>query len=212
MQVKFTTTGVMDFNTYRYVIVFNTAGLREGSGANQMEPYAQTGNAGNGGSGAYLNYCFAIVVGGSGGSVTAQAIQYVPQQSTSGGTVKFPYPLVLPPQDLLLTLNTNGQQSQFTVLFPRTIFSGIFGNTSGVTPNPSSSAQPLAPVWYVNWITADRNGNAVYQPYGLQSPVFPGYSVDTRVQSSSPVFNEPNPPQAPTDGAQFFSGQVDNTP
>lgn len=212
MQVKFTTTGPMDFNTYRYVVVFNTSGLREGSGANQMEPYAQNGNPSNNGAGAYLNYSFAIAVGGAGGSVTAQAIQYVPQQSSNGGTVKYPYPLVLPPQNLLLTLNSNGQQTQFTVLFPRTIFSGIFGNTSGATPNPASSAQPLARVWFVNWITVDQSGNAVYQPYGVQSPVFPGYSVDTQVQSSSPVFNEPNPPQAPSSAAQFFSGQVDNSP
>jgi len=200
MQVKFTTQGPMDFNNNRYAIVFNTSG-------NGMEPYAK-----DAAQLTYTNYSFAIIVGGSGGQVGAQVVQYVSQPGVGGGTVKIPQRLPVPPQDLILIPNSNGQNTQFTVQFARFIFNGILG--AGATPSSAPPTTAPQSTWYINWFTLDS------QNYPQDAPGLGGKNDTTfqfainvnNVVSAQMWFNPAGAQQAPSPSLQLVSGQVDNNP
>jgi hypothetical protein len=123
MSVKFSVQTGFNFSTDSYAIVFNTSG-------NGVTPLPVT-VANN-----YAGYSMAIVVGGSGGTVQALAYYYYRPSTTS--QIPVLYPIGATPQQLILQPNTNGQGSQFTVIFDRVL--ALFSATTTPTPSPSPTA------------------------------------------------------------------------
>jgi len=128
MLIRYTVAGTFDFTDYTYAIVFNTSG-------NGGTPYANTQF-----NGGFLNYSFAWFVGGKFGTVQSPPVllQYylTPGSTTNVGTQQIVVPLNL----ATLTLNSNGQNSQFTLLFSRT----LFDRPPIGSPTPSPTATPTA--------------------------------------------------------------------
>jgi len=125
MSVKFRVDQPFNFQNYSYMIVFNT----NGDGTTPRANGTQTN---------YQCYSFAILVTASGtGSPTAIAYQYY---RPPGYTA--PQLIALQPtqQQLQFYPNTNGQNTEFTVIFARSIFFGINN-----TPPPSSSSPSASP-------------------------------------------------------------------
>jgi hypothetical protein len=129
MLVRYTVAGTFDFTDYTYAIVFNTSG-------NGGTPYANTQF-----NGGFLNYSFAWFIGGKFGTVQSPPVllQYylTPGSTTNVGTQQIVVPLNL----ATLTLNSNGQNSQFTLLFSRSLFDRPA--IGAATPSPTPSPTPL---------------------------------------------------------------------
>ena len=163
--------GAFDFTNYSYAIVFNTSGVGG-------TPYANTQF-----QGGFLNYSFGWFVGGAFGTVQSPPVllQYyvTPGSTTNVGTQQIVVPLNL----ATLSLNSNGQNNQFTLLFSRTLFDRPAIGTAAPSPTPAptgtvspapSATGTVAPtpapgscstqytyicdVWYVNFFVLDRNG------------------------------------------------------
>jgi hypothetical protein len=144
MSVRFTVAAPFAFSTYDYIVVFNTTG-------NGITPLPNGGAQSN-----YAAFSDAIVVSGN----TSGAVEAVPVQFVSNGTSLPPtvYPLTVPGQDLQLTSNSNGLNTQFQVRFLRAIFSSLVTSPSpsptptpiGATPSPVPSVTPT-PVVSTTW-------------------------------------------------------------
>jgi hypothetical protein len=196
MQVKFTTAAPMDFTNVQYVIMFNTS--TQGG-----EPYA------NGFLNNFANYSFAIVVGGNGTLSQVQVIQYVRSPGAGGGTIATPQSIPYTPQQLQFNLNSNGQNTQFTVTFDRRLFNGIVA-----TPTPVAGANPN--LWFVNWFTTNGAGQPIDAPGigGPQDTSFtfgaPGIDVSTSFDLqwvAAAGWPQVNPPSA-----KIAGGEVINSP
>lgn len=122
MSVKFRVMQPFNFQSYSYMIVFNTTG----DGTTPRANGTQTN---------YQGYSFAILVSGSGGAATAQLYQYY---RPPGYTAPQLIGIQTTPQQLQFYPNTNGQNTEFTVIFDRSLFFGI-NNTPGPSSSPSSS-------------------------------------------------------------------------
>jgi hypothetical protein len=122
MSVKFNVQTVFNFSSDSYAIVFNTSG----SGTTPL-PVTLSNN--------YAGYSMAIVVGGAGGAVQAYAYYYYRPNNTT--QVPVLYPIGATPQQLILTLNSNGQGNQFTVVFSRVL--ALFSATTSPSPSPTAS-------------------------------------------------------------------------
>jgi hypothetical protein len=125
MSVKFRVQSGFNFQSNSYAIVFNTSG----SG---ITPLPQTLNNN------YAGYSMAIIVGGAGGTVTAQAFYYYRPASTAQLPVL--YPIGATPQQLIFTPNSNGLGTEFTVIFSR----NIANFNLAATPGPTSTATSVA--------------------------------------------------------------------
>jgi hypothetical protein len=123
MSVKFNVQTAFNFSADSYAIVFNTSG----SGVTPL-PVAQTTN--------WAGYSIAIVVGGVGGAIAPFAYYYYRPSNTTQAPVL--YPIGATPQQLILQANSNGQGTQFTVIFDTIIAS--FNVTTTPTPSPTASA------------------------------------------------------------------------
>ena len=194
MQVKFTTKAPMDFTNNQYAVIFNTS--TQGG-----EPYA------NGFLTNFANYSFAIVVGGNGSLAQVQVIQYVRSPGVGGGTVASPQSIPYTPQQLQFNLNSNGQNTQFTVTFDRRLFNGIVA-----TPTPVGNAN----LWYVNWFTTNGSGQPIDAP-GLGGPQdtsftfgLPGIDVSTSFDTQWVA--AAGWPQVTPASAQITAGEVINSP
>ncbi|MGB6984769.1 MAG: hypothetical protein WBD74_02200 [Candidatus Aquilonibacter sp.] len=122
MSVKFNVQSAFNFSADSYGVVFNTSG----SGVTPL-PVAQTTN--------WAGYSIAIVVGGAGGAISPFAYYYYRPNNTSQAPVL--YPIGATPQQLILQPNSNGQGTQFTVIFQTIIAS--FNVTTSPTPSPTAS-------------------------------------------------------------------------
>jgi hypothetical protein len=125
MSVKFNVQTGFNFSADSYAVVFNTSG----SGVTPL-PVTQANN--------YAGYSIAIVVGGVNGAIQATAYYYYRPNNTT--QIPVLYPINPTPQQLILTLNGNGQSNQFIVTFD-TIIASFNVTTS---PTPSSSPTPTA--------------------------------------------------------------------
>ena len=229
MEVQFRTQGGFNFNAYSYVVVFNT----QGNPSSPITPLA---------SGAYNNYQgykFAISVTAIGGAVGATAYVFQPPSNNPTGS---PILLsVLPTQQQLQFMpNTNGNGTQFNVLFSRILAESYTTPspsptgtasatpTSSPTPSGSPTATPtpsaIGNTWYFNFLVVQGNlGSGNVFPTGtlVQDSLGTGGATDTSY--SSPALNVatsfnltvtaniPSPPPADPN-AYITGGQIINTP
>lgn len=130
----FTVAAPLNFTTYQYMFVFNTAG----TGRTPSTDTAQTNWAG---------YSFALVALGSGAGAYGEAVQFVPSRVAH----EPPAWLVLhpTPQQLTFNANANGMNTEFSFLTKDVIFKGYA--TPG--PSPSPSATPTPPFLYNAFVT-----------------------------------------------------------
>lgn len=133
MLLRFRVAGPLDFAKVRYVVLFNTTG-------NGIEPYTNPTS--------YLNYSFAWVVGGTAGMAQPQLLQYFAAPGI--GTGPQVRPIVVPPQLAQLSVTNSGAPGEFTLTFNRSLFNA---------PNPNG--QRFSPIWSVNFITTDSQGNPI---------------------------------------------------
>lgn len=120
MSVKFRVQSGFNFSSDSYAMVFNTSG----SGVTPL-PIATQNN--------YAGYSLAIIVGGSGGVVQAEAYDFY--RPANSAQVPVFYPIVTTPQDLTFLQNSNGLGTEFTVEFARSI--ALFNVTATATPSAS---------------------------------------------------------------------------
>jgi hypothetical protein len=132
MLIRYRVQAPFDFTDYSYAIVFNTSG--QGG-----TPYANTQF-----QGGFLNYSFGWFVGGAFGTVQSPPVllQYylTPGSTTNVGTQA----IVVPLQFATLTLNSNGQNTEFTLLFARSLLDRP--PIGQATPSPTPSAVPTSTV------------------------------------------------------------------
>ncbi len=122
MSVKFRVQSAFNFSSDSYAIVFNTSGT-----STTPLPVTLSNN--------YAGYSIAIVVGGSGGSIQCLAYYYYRPSTTS--QIPVLYPIGATPQQLIFQSNTNGQGTEFTVIFDRLL--ALFSATTTPTPSPTAS-------------------------------------------------------------------------
>jgi hypothetical protein len=150
MLIRFRVAGPLDFTNVQYLMVFNTSG-------NGVEPYPQANLTG------YLNYSFALVVGGNQFTSQPLLFQYYLAPGTTSGIQLFR--ITIPPQLINYVPNSGGNPTgggEFTINFDRSL---LFGVNPGGTPAPSSTLSPVVQpttaaqhVWAINFITTDPNG------------------------------------------------------
>ncbi len=157
MQVKFQTSGPMNFGTYSYVAMFNTSG-------NNQQPIAQGFNNG------YQGYWFMVAIDGTSGSVGASVWQGYRPPGSQGAPQWLSVPFVNG-NDLYFQPNSNGQNSQFTVQFRRTLAS--FNATPGptATPTVTPSATPTATPSPTPSPTGSPSGSPTPSPTPSATPV-----------------------------------------
>ena len=127
MSVKFRVQSAFNFSSDSYGVVFNTSGT-------EVTPLPVT-LANN-----YAGYSMAIVVGGSGGTV--QALPYFFFRPNTTSQIPVLYPIGATPQQLIFQPNTNGQGTEFTVIFDRVL--ALFSATTTPTPRPTPTTSPTA--------------------------------------------------------------------
>ena len=127
--MKFRVQNQFNFSSDSYAIVFNTSG-----DGNTPLPVVTSNN--------YLGYSIAIVVGQTGAGLQAVAYYYYrPPGQTSSSPVL--YPIGATPQQLIFTPNSNGLNSEFTIIFARVIADFTVTNgTATPSPTPTASATP----------------------------------------------------------------------
>lgn len=200
MQIRFTTVGPMDFNNYRYAIVFNTSG-------NGQQPYANAYLTG------FLNYSFVWIVGAQNGlSVAPTLVQIYPD----GGSLHPFYPTVIPSQ-VQLTPNSNGLNTQFTLQFQRSIFNQpspiITPTPTTVLPGPTATTASQN-VWNINVFTIDANNNILDAggPLGANDTSFTlPEDVNTQFDNTNP-FQKTGASATANTSAQISSGEIQNQP
>jgi hypothetical protein len=237
MSLRFRANSAMDFNNFRYVIVFNTSGTGG-------EPYANALTTG------FANYSFAWIVGGSGGVTQPELIQYYAVPGTGSGLQS--RQIVVPPNFVQMTYPSSGTNNEFTLTFSRSLFN--IPNPAGTSPapataspspspsagpSPAASASPSASpasgtpapsafptsdsqsVWYINFFTTDPNGNPIDAngTTGINDTSFVlSLNVNNVITASSGVSNDPyvKPAGSSTGGsnlaAQINQNEVDNAP
>ncbi|MGC1381999.1 MAG: hypothetical protein WA814_13370 [Candidatus Baltobacteraceae bacterium] len=122
MAIHFDTQSLFNFQSYKYLIVFNTTG----SGITPSTDTLQTNWAG---------YSFALAALGTGGTSYAEPVQFVrngnphipPAWLTLGTT----------PTQFTYNPNSNGSGTEFSMIFQRSIFKGIASPSPGPTATPS---------------------------------------------------------------------------
>jgi hypothetical protein len=201
MVIRYRTVKPMDFNNINYFIIFNTTG-------NGVEPYA------NGYATTYSNYSFAFVVGAATGGSTAipSFYQYYVVPGTSSGVQSRAIP-VSPYTSL--QVNTNGQNTEFTLTFDR----AQFNIASPLEPTPGPTAPAPGPTadalryWNINFVSTDRNGIPLDAlGFGAGDTSF-SFSVDTATLSDSTIPPRPAGIVPPSNQAAFLDGgDILNTP
>jgi len=226
VQIKYRAAAAFDFTQFNYWVVFNTSG--QGG-----EPYAPALTQGN-----YKNFSYAFVAGAiSGGAGTVQPILFQFYFIPATGQVHFQQ-FNVNPATTTLEPNTNGQGTEFTLIFARSQLalppptapspSPSAAGTSTPTPVPTptptgggtSAPTPVSSptvaaqsTWYVNLFTTSSN-NVVLDALGL-GPTDQSFTAGT-FNVNSPVdivFNQPaelNPP--PNPAAQLSGVEIINTP
>lgn len=195
MSITFDVAGQLNFSSYDYWLVFNT----DGTNGQTPSTQPQFNN--------WAGYSFAIEVGGTAGAGTyANAYQFV---KNSNPAIP-PYAQVLGTTPTLLQYNpnSNGGGTEFTVIFSRSIFRGIFVSptpsptpTPKTTPTPKSSGSPsptpsptAAPlIWRFNAFTTQASqGNWVFLDSlgtgGPTNPQFVSPAINVATSFDNPYY------------------------
>lgn len=193
MLIRFRTQGTLDFNNFRYVVIFNTSG-------NGQTPLAAALQS-------FTNYSFALVFGGTSITGASYSLYQIASSGTSSGfiAVQVQIPTVFVQS---FNPNSDGLGNEFTFTFNRQLMLGQpnpFATATPspapgatATPSPAPNATPTpAPgqstLWAMNFFSTDPQGN----PYdaiansGIQDVSF-SYVVDTTLFFDQPV-NKPVP-------------------
>ena len=191
--VRYDTANPMDFANVRYLIAFNTSG-------NGGVPYTNAYNTG------YANYSFIITVSGTNGFVASQVCQIIRQQ---GGGVTC-QPLQFSPSQVILTLNTNGKNTEFTVMFDRRLFFGI----PTASPTPPATTQPQS-IWTFNFITTDNTFHPL-DALGIGGPNDTSFNLPLPINTTFDFLQQLTVPagatRAPIPSAQLAGGEIINNP
>lgn len=231
MYINFNVAGTLDFSNFNYVIVFNT-NPQPGNPTNM--PYANAFL-----TGTYNNFSYAFAIGASYGGLTALPVllQYylVPGQTNLSARQ-----VAVNPSLTSFQPNSNGQGSQFTLIFDRMQFNlpspytpspspspsvsptpsptptPTPTATGKPTPTPSPSPSPSPTVlygnpWYINFFTLNKTGVPVDAlGTGANDNTYL-FSIDITTYSQNAIFRPSGYPQV-TPAAQITGGQIDNYP
>jgi hypothetical protein len=210
MSVKFRVASGFNFQSDSYAIVFNTTGAN-------VTPVAEAANDN------YAGYSIAIVVGGQNGQVGANAFYYYRPTNTSQQPEYFP--IGTTPQQLILTLNTNGLGTEFTVQFSRDLANFTVTPTpmptATPTPSPGTTAAPANVDWHFNFFVVNgavapsenAAGLTIIDSLGSQGPtdatyVSPALPVGTTFDTPFQI-DEGNHPSIPD---ALTGGEIANNP
>ncbi|MBV9971875.1 MAG: hypothetical protein JO135_00915 [Candidatus Eremiobacteraeota bacterium] len=192
--VRYDTANPMDFTNVRYLIAFNTSG-------NGGVPYTNAYNTG------YANYSFIITVSGVNGFVAPQVCQIIRQQ---GGGVTC-QPEQFSPSQVILTLNSNGRNNEFTIMFDRRLFYGI-PPASPTPPPPTTQPQNN---WTFNFITTDTTFHPL-DALGIGGPNDTSFNLPLPVNTAFDFLQQLTVPagatRSPIPSAQLAGGEIINNP
>lgn len=161
MAVLFDVAAPFNFSSYQYWIIFNTNG--DGATPSTL-PFQNNWDGYSGG----------IEVSGVGGSTFAKVYQFVKDPSQPQRPPAFiqEFPT---PQQFQYNANSNGQGTEFSVIFSRSIFTSILNS-------PGPSPPPLATNWTYNAFTTQANvqNQLVFvDSMGAGGPLAPEYVSPT---------------------------------
>ena len=221
MLIRFRTVAAFDFTKYDYAIVINTCG----GGTPYPNVYATS----------FLNYTFSFDIGVTRfGAATAfpVLVQYILRPGTSNQLN--PQNVPISPSETTLTLNSNGQGTEFTLIFPRALLADPLGPTAfpcssspllptaGPTATASATASPnVQPTtqaqsrWAFNFMVINTANQQVQDSLGLGGPTdntYAGAVIDTTTTNSNIINKQADISGAPSDmSAQLAGGEIDNT-
>jgi hypothetical protein len=204
MVVKFRTNGPFDFTNFNYVMVFDT-------NCPTSDPVLCTPHA-NVYTTTFTNYTYAFVVGTQGGTSSVSPLLYQFYIVPGGGS-GLHQNITIPSAALTsLQLNTNGQNTEFTLTFNRQEFL----QTPPVTGAPSPA--PLGLI-YLNLLTTNPPTASV-GPNVPQDALGLGVNdtsfqlvLDTTQSGTLAVVTRPGGVTYPSNPAAAISGvEVDNYP
>ncbi len=228
MVVRFTVAAVLDFQTYDYIVIFNTTG-------NGITPLPNGGAQAN-----YAGFSDAFIVSGNAsGAVNAVPVQFI-SSSNAPGAVPAVYPLTVAPQDITFNANYNGLQTEFQIEFNRAIFSNLLSTATprptptptptpvGATPSPTPSATPtpiVSTTWKSNCFVTSQGttgsgfggqGNTNYAPVdslGILGGSDTSYVAPNLVTTTPfDITQNALAQNAPAQSAVIISCQFQNTP
>jgi hypothetical protein len=183
-----------NFSQYQYWIVFNVSG-------NGLTPGVLPANNN------WAAYSAAIEVTGTGGSTSARAVQFVKSTTNPHAVPAFETIPSVPGQSLIYIYNSNGSQTEFNVIFKRSLFRGI-----------ANDPQTLAANWTFNSFStqANTNNNLVFvDSMGQGGNVLPDYTSPVlptyQCFDTQPLFARYTGNQIPA-AAQIVSTDIANNP
>ncbi len=200
MLIRYRTASQMDFQNIRYLIVFNTSG-------NGQQPYANAYNTG------YANFSFVFAVGSNNGLVQAQLYQIIQQPGGAGGQPS-QVQLIFSPAQVQLNANSNGQGTEFTLTFDRSL---MFGVPNASPPPAGQTPATTAPqsTWMANFITTDKNSNPL-DALGIGGVNDTSYTLALPVNATFDYLSQLTVPagatQASRPAAQLAGGEIINNP
>jgi hypothetical protein len=226
LQIKFSVADSFDFTQFNYWMVFNTSGTGG-------EPYAPSLRQGN-----FKNFSYAFIVGAITGQQTVLPVLWQFYFIPATGQISHQQ-FNVNPATTNLQLNTDGTNTQFTLIFPRSQLAlppptaptptaspvGTSKPTSSPTPAPTGATPGPTPVssptvssqstWCLNLFTTDNSTQFnVLDALGL-GPTDQSFSsgcFDVN-QPQDIVYQQPqelNPP--PDASSQLASMEIINTP
>ncbi len=228
IQLKYSVADQFDFTQFNYWVVFNTSG----SGG---EPYAPALRQGN-----FKNFSYAFIVGAiTGGTTSVLPVLWQFYFIPATGTISHQQ-FNVNPSTTNLQLNTDGQGTQFTLIFPRSELSlppptaptptpgngGTSAPTPTPTPVPSGSTPAPSPVssptvssqstWCINLFTTDNtpqyNALDALGPNGPNDQSFSSGCFNVN-EPQDIVYQQPQELNPPPDGSsQIAAIEIINSP
>ncbi len=196
--IRFRTVGPMDFNTYDYQIVLDTCG-----GGTPHPNVALT---------TYKDFSYSFNVGST-TSFGASTVRPILLQYALRTNNLNPQLVPLDPSTTTLISNSNGQNTEFTLIFARASLDNplqIAQPCPSTPPNADKFGQSTT--WSLNFFTIATGNNPVSDSLGSAGPNDTSYtfSIDTtQAISSLPVPKNPGIPISPS-AAALATGEIEN--
>jgi hypothetical protein len=205
MFIRYRVLGTLDFNSLRYLVVFNTTG----NGITPL-PAASTQS--------YVNYSFILAFGGTQVSGAAYAVFQIVNSGSGGYTA-----VLLPLNPAYVTnfnQNSSGSSNEFTFTFNRLLLTPLAGASPSPSPTASPNAIPtlasgVSSEWAINVFSADSNNNPIdaVGNLGITDVTFNSFVINTLAPFDY-VVNKPNPLpyQVSNPNAQIVAVEIINQP